>query len=153
MGVGRVIEWIRRKGLKWRLIKADIPTNRVSDAARFLRVHRSRIVKTIIVTDGEKYYAAIIPGNRKLDVGKTSKLLGRRVRLATKEEVLEATGYPAGGVPPVALPSGITVIMDKRLLDKDVVYGGGGGEDYLLEFNPRELVEEVKPLVADISKK
>lgn len=146
-----VEEWIRRLGVKWRLIRAPVETATVDDAARFLGVDKSRIVKTLIVTACSRVYAAIIPGDKKLDMEKLASIVGCNPRLARPSEVLEETGYPGGGVPPIALPSHVKVIIDESLLNTDKVYGGGGRSGVLLEFNPRELVELVKPLVAKIT--
>jgi len=152
MCVERVSEWLERHGLKWRLIRAATSTRTVRDAAGFLGVDVSSIVKTLIIYANNAYYAVILPGNRRLDFEKLNGIIGGNPRLAKPSEVLSATGFPAGGVPPVALPENIRIIVDQEVLEKEVVYGGGGGENYLLEFKPREYVELLHPVVADVSK-
>jgi len=153
MCVERVSEWLRKHSLKWRLIRATKPTRTVRDAAEFLGVDESSIVKTLIVRANDAYYAVILPGDRKLDFEKLKRIVGSEPRLAKPDEVLTATGFPAGGVPPVALPESIRVIVDQGVLEKEVVYGGGGEENCLLEFKPKEYVELLHPVVADVSRK
>lgn len=53
--------------------------------------------------------------------------------------------------PPIALPEGVKVVLDRSLLDRDVVYGGGGDVNLLLEFQPRVLVELGLAMVLDVS--
>ena len=152
MPVEPVVEQIRKHGVGWRLIRASGRTTTVDDAARFLGVDKSVIVKTLIVVADGKVYAVVIPGDKRLDMGKLTKITGVRPRLARPEEVAEKTGYPVGGVPPIALPDNVKLVIDESLLRHDKVYGGGGEDGVLLEFNPKELVELVKPLVAKLTK-
>jgi len=152
MPVEPVEEWVRRHGVRWRLIRASRRTTTVDDAARFLGVSRSRIVKTLIVIAGDEVYAVVIPGDKRLDINKLTSITGARPRLAKLGEVVEKTGYPVGGVPPIALPNHVKLVVDESLLKHDRVYGGGGEDGVLLEFNPKELVELVKPLVAKLTK-
>ena len=77
--------------------------------------------------------------------------IARDCRLTRPDEVEVLTGYPVGGVPPIALPEGVKVVLDRSLLDRDVVYGGGGDVNLLLEFQPRVLVELGLAMVLDVS--
>lgn len=142
--------WVKLRGLSWRFIDVPGSARTVDDAARFLGVSRSSIVKTLIVICSNDIYAAIVPGDRKLDMIKLRAIAGE-CRLAKPNEVLEHTGYRVGGVPPVTLPPNIKIIVDTALLSKPKVYGGGGDEKTLLEFNPKELVEITGASTADIS--
>ncbi len=152
MPVEPVAEWIRKYGVRWKLIRASGRTTTVDDAARFLGVDKSRIVKTLIVVAGDEVYAVVIPGDKRLDMRKLTNLIGVRPRLARPEEVVEKTGYTVGGVPPIALPDNVKLVIDESLLRHGRVYGGGGEDGILLEFNPKELIELVKPLVMRLTK-
>ncbi|MET1159509.1 MAG: YbaK/EbsC family protein [Thermoprotei archaeon] len=152
MPVEPVLEWIRKHGVEWRIIRASEKTTTVDDAARVLGVDKSRIVKTLIVIAGDEVYAVVIPGDKRLDMSKLASITRSKPRLAKPREVIEKTGYPVGGVPPIALPSHVKLVIDKSILKHDKVYGGGGEDGILLEFNPRELVELVKPLITELTK-
>ncbi len=152
MPVEPVAEWIRKYGVRWKLIRTSGRTTTVDDAARFLGVDKSRIVKTLIVVAGDEVYAVVIPGDKRLDMRKLTNLIGVRPRLARPEEVVEKTGYTIGGVPPIALPDNVKLVIDESLLRHGRVYGGGGEDGVLLEFNPKELIELVKPLVMRLTK-
>ncbi len=152
MPVEPVVKWIKEHGVKWRLIRSPGRTTTVDDAARFLGVDKSVIVKTLIVIANDEVYAVVIPGDKKLDMKKLAHIVGVKPRLAKPEEVVEKTGYPVGGVPPIALPHNVKLVIDESLLRHDKVYGGGGEDGVLLEFNPKELVELAKPLIARLTK-
>lgn len=147
-----VLEWIRRSGTGWRILRFSRRTTTVDDAARALNIDRSLIVKTIIAVACSKTYAIIVPGDRRLDLDKLSRVAGCRARLAKPAEVEERTGYSVGGVPPVALPSDIVVIMDQSIAELDIAYGGGGEDGTLLEFSPKELIRLIKPILIPISR-
>jgi prolyl-tRNA editing enzyme YbaK/EbsC (Cys-tRNA(Pro) deacylase) len=146
----KVEDWIKSRGLGWRVLVMPSTTRTVDDAARALGVSRDVIVKTLVVTCRDAILAVIIPGGRRLDVSKL-RGIARDCRLARPDEVEVLTGYPVGGVPPIALPEGVKVILDRSLLDRDVVYGGGGDVNLLLEFQPRVLVELGLAMVLDVS--
>ncbi|BAA81557.2 putative ala-tRNApro hydrolase ProX [Aeropyrum pernix K1] len=148
----KVEEWIKARGLTWRLLIMQKPTRTVAEAAALLGVSESEIVKTLIVLDNAGgVYAVVIPGDKRLNINSMKELAGKPVRLARANEVVELTGYPVGGVPPVALPPNIVLVVDRILLSRKKVYGGGGRENALLEFSPRELVEATGAVVADVS--
>ena len=146
-----VEEFIRSNKLGWRLIGLNKVVRSVKQAAEALGVPESNIIKTIIAIDNSRTYACIIPGDRKLDLDKLSRLVGGSPRIAKPREVLERTGYKVGGVPPIALPEDVIVIMDERVLKMEKAIGGGGDEYSLLEFTPRDLLKIRNVLVADIS--
>ncbi len=150
-GKARVEEWIKLHELKWRVLDMPSSTKTVDDAARALGVSKSVIVKTLVVICENAVLAVIVPGDRRLDMSKLENL-AKNCRFAKPKEVEILTGYPAGGVPPVALPESIKVIMDRVLLDKDVVYGGGGDLNSLLEFSPRDLVSLGFVVILDVSR-
>ncbi len=153
MHIEKVKGWIEKHGLSWRIIEPRRSTRTVREAAEALGVDTSSIVKTLIVVGEKGVYAVIIPGDRRLSINKNKleRIVGDHVRLAKPGEVVKYTGYPVGGVPPVGLPENVKLVVDELLLAKEVVYGGGGSDKLLLEFKPRELIEIVRPIVADVS--
>ncbi len=148
-GVDRVKEWVRSRGLDWRIHIFEKPARTVEEAARLLGVGRESVLKTLVLVDGGRTYAVVLRGDTRLDWGKLREAVGGGPRLAGRREVLERTGYRAGGVPPVALPSGVEVLIDVRVLELRVAYAGGGEPEVLLELEPRRLVEVVGARVVD----
>jgi prolyl-tRNA editing enzyme YbaK/EbsC (Cys-tRNA(Pro) deacylase) len=71
------------------------------------------------------------------------------VRLANEEEVLAFSGYPVGGVPPFNQLQ--RVLLDPKVLENPTAIVGGGDISKLLELQTKDIVEFVKPTVADIT--
>ncbi|MCE4612466.1 MAG: YbaK/EbsC family protein [Desulfurococcales archaeon] len=147
----RVEEWVSRSGLPWKLHRLSSRVRSVREASQAMGVPPGRIVKTIVLVDGDRTIACIIPGDKMLDLEKLKSIIGGSPRLATRREVEERTGYPVGGVPPAPLPDNVLVVLDHRLLGEDSLYGGGGDEYSLLEFRPGDLVRVRRVVIGDVS--
>jgi Cys-tRNA(Pro)/Cys-tRNA(Cys) deacylase len=147
-----VEQWVKKRGLGWRIHRLETSVRTVAQASRAVRVSPKEIVKTIIAVDGDRTIACIIPGDKRLDLKRLSMLIEGEPRIASPREVLERTGYTVGGVPPVSLPENVLVVLDESVLENERVFAGGGDEKTLLEFNPRELAETIKPIVAIIAR-
>jgi len=114
-------------------------------AARILGVAVADIVKTLVLTDGaDRWVAAIVPGDRRVDRARVAAMVdAKRLRFATADEVLAQTGYPAGGVAPLAFAKPLTVVVDASLtapVDRSVIAGGGRPE-LLVRLAVRTIVE------------
>ena len=124
----------------------------VADAAERAGAPHDSFVKTMaLVADGSPA-VAIIPGDRRLDMGKVAGILGAKgARMAKPSEVLEATGYPAGGVPPIfANPRRIPFLIDRRVLERETVLGGGGDARTLLRIRPADILRATGATEADL---
>ena len=76
----------------------------------------------------------------------------KQIRLADAQTVLEKTGYPAGGVPPVGHPAPLPVLIDRAVMQWDVVFGGGGDDRTLLRIGPAELQRVVNGELIDLGR-
>jgi len=131
------------------LITTQTPTPTPQDAANFCNVSVDQIVKTLILkTNTQQFIAVILCGSDSLDQNALRKAYGcKKVRFAKKEEPLEQSGFPAGGVCPVGMKQDIKVFVDENILNYDVVIGGGGKPDSLLKISPQRIVHLNKATV------
>ncbi|MDQ2069439.1 proline--tRNA ligase [Natronospira bacteriovora] len=91
-------------------------TETVEAQAKMLGLALDRIVKSVVVmSDDDTPAVLFIAGDDELNLIKAARALAaEEVRLATAEEVLEATGVPKGFIGPVGLPDGLRVLVDHR---------------------------------------
>jgi Cys-tRNA(Pro)/Cys-tRNA(Cys) deacylase len=131
-----------------RFIEFDEPVKTVEQAARKVQVEK--IAKSIVMVDSNgDSLLAIVPAKSKVSHRKIKSLLAvKDVRLASPEEVLEHSGYPAGGVPP--FNSIKRVLVDSEVLKNETVVVGGGDVDKLMEIKTNDIVAVLNPTVADI---
>jgi prolyl-tRNA editing enzyme YbaK/EbsC (Cys-tRNA(Pro) deacylase) len=135
------------------IVLLDVPTPTVQTAAEALAVDESQILKSLLFVSGDgRVFLAIASGTARINRDRLAAIVGaERVRLAPPELVLERTGYPAGGVAPVAHATPIPVVIDRNVLELPVAYAGGGTEAALLRISPQEIIRLTGPLIADLT--
>ena len=123
-------------------------------AAAAIGVREEQILKSLVFEDREtgKLVLAIACGTGRVDRARLAAEMGlQRPRLADAAAVLAATGYPAGGVPPVGHATPLAVVMDRRAAALEVAYGGGGAEELLLRIRPADILRLTGGTVANIA--
>lgn len=125
--IQRVIEAARASGLELDIHHFPEGTKTAQDAADAIGCDVAAIVKSLVFTvDGEPV-VALVPGDRRLDTGALADLAGGElVERASLETVRTATGYAAGGTPPIGHATPIRMFADDLLRRHDVVWAAGG---------------------------
>ncbi|MCD6126090.1 MAG: YbaK/EbsC family protein, partial [Thaumarchaeota archaeon] len=151
-GVEEVKKFIEEHDLDAKILQFDEPVRTVEEAAERSKADPSEIVKTIILIADDRPIAAIIQGNRKIDLEKLRKVLNANyVRLAKPSEVLKLLGIGIGAVSPLLNSmKRIRCIIDEKVLMMKKVLAGGGSEKTLVLIKPKDLAEILKPIIADI---
>jgi prolyl-tRNA editing enzyme YbaK/EbsC (Cys-tRNA(Pro) deacylase) len=133
---------IGERGIAAEIVPMAIETPTVAAAARALDVDAMQIIKTVLFLVKEEPVLVIACGEENVDrrpVAKEYSVGKKQVRLADRETVLRVTGYAAGGVPPFGHLTELPALIDWRIRDMGVVYGGGGDDRTLLRVTPEEL--------------
>jgi Cys-tRNA(Pro)/Cys-tRNA(Cys) deacylase len=113
-------------------------------AADSLDISLEEVAKTIVFVDREGApLLVIVGGSVRVRQNELARKLGTtKLRLATVDEVLKFTGFPAGGVSPIANLCRERVYMDGLLLGMERVYAGGGSDEYILKVRPADILKE-----------
>jgi Cys-tRNA(Pro)/Cys-tRNA(Cys) deacylase len=115
------------------------------EAAEKLGFDPARVFKTLVVSlDGA---LAFVPAHAQLDL----RALGKRARLADKQQAERTTGSVAGGISPIAPRRPLPVHLDASALDHDTVVVNAGRRGLQLELAPRDLVALTNARVAPIA--
>ena len=111
----------------------------VEEAARAIQGSPEDFVKSICLMDRDgTLIVAIVGGAFRASTSRVAKALEiERPRIAEAAEVLIKTGYPVGGVPPFGFEA--LFLIDPKVMEKEVVYAGGGSECCLVKISPQEL--------------
>src|SRR5947207_13453042 len=99
---------------------------------------------TIIVAskkEPREYCACLVLATTRLDVNRTVRKLmnASRVSFASAEETKELTGMLIGGVTVFALPDGLPIYVDDRVMAPDWIIVGGGGRSTKIKLAPEAL--------------
>jgi Cys-tRNA(Pro) deacylase len=138
--VERVAEVLQSAAVDARIEQFDEGTPTARDAARAVGVELAQIVKTIVLVCDGAYVLVLVPGDRRADEAAVAAQLGARdVRPASAREVVEATGFEPGGVAPFPQRAVSRTLMDRSLLQHEIVWIGAGTERHMACLPPAEL--------------
>jgi prolyl-tRNA editing enzyme YbaK/EbsC (Cys-tRNA(Pro) deacylase) len=140
--VERVAEFVRRNAAEARIEEFPEGTPTAVEAAKAAGCKLSQIVKSLVFScDGRSFVVVMIPGDRRADSEKVAEAAGCVLaRIATAEEVLQATGFSAGAVAPFPLPQVARVFVDRSLLSHKRVWIGAGSPNHMAALSPPDLV-------------
>lgn len=145
--------YLHARAIPGELLRLEVPTPTVEAAARAVGADPDRIVKSILFLVDERPVLAITCGTDKVETRALAARFGvgrKRVRLADAHSVLEQTGYAVGAMPPFGHRAPLHTLLDRRVLEKPVVYAGGGSESALLRLSPQTILEISRAEVLDL---
>jgi Cys-tRNA(Pro) deacylase len=148
-----VLDYLWKRGVDAELLLPGVPMPTVPLAAAAIGVHETEIIKSLLFCDKRGLCVrAIASGAARIDRERLATVTGlERLRLADPQLVQMKTGFPAGGVSPVAHATPVRVVIDRRAAELDMVYGGGGAEEVLLRISPRDIIRLTNAEVAEIT--
>ena len=142
---GRVRTALDELGIAgWEWIEIDPQYGDTADFCLEYGYDLPHCANTIIVASKRgpsAYCAGIVRGCDRLDVNRRVRgLMGvSRASFATADKTREVSGMMIGGVTALALPVGLPVYADVRLLEMDYIILGAGSRSGKLKMAPREL--------------
>ncbi len=125
--VERVVAALRDAGVDAdvRRFAESVPT--AAAAARALGCEVGAIANSLVFAADDAPLLVIASGAHRVDTGKVAALVGaQRVRRASPEFVLAATGQEVGGVAPVGHPTPLRTVVDVDLAAYPLLWAGGG---------------------------
>lgn len=146
----RVQAELRALGLDRNVIELDVHARTSRQAADALGVEVAQIAKSLVFTVNGAPVLVIASGANRVDEDKLAALAGGGVRRADPETVRQVTGYPIGGVPPVAHQSALPVYIDRDLERYELIYAAAGVPECVFPLTPAELVRATGGCVVDV---
>jgi prolyl-tRNA editing enzyme YbaK/EbsC (Cys-tRNA(Pro) deacylase) len=106
-----------------------------------------------VKTEPRAYLACLVRADTKIDVNhKLSAIAGtKRISFAQAEETANLTGQMIGGVTIFALPAGMPVLIDQRVMERKSIVVGGGNRSSKVRIDPRALERLPGARVVDIA--
>lgn len=147
-------QFIEQKGIAAEIIYLEVDTPRVADAAVAVGAPAEQIIKSVLFLADKRPVLVIANGFARIDSKRLADYLGvarRRVKVANDEQVLAATGYPAGAVPPFGHKEKLPTLIEAGVLAQTELYGGGGEIHALLRLTRDELQRIVGNEVVELA--
>ncbi len=141
----RVESLLRQHGIAFEVRRHE-PVYTSEEAARVRGTSLASGAKALICKGDDVFVMFVLPADRKLDSRAIRCARGwRKLRFATREEVLTLTGLAPGSIPPFGSLFDLPTLCDERLGDNQVINFNAGDHrisvsmryaDYLLAEKP-----------------
>jgi len=150
--IKQVKEFLEARGIKPKILAFEETTRTSELAAKAIGCDVAQIAKSLVFIADEKDAALVIAsGKSRVDTRKLARMLGAsEVKIADAKTVKEVTGFPVGGVPPVAHNRPLRTFIDARLMDFPVVYAAAGTPNAIFGIAPKDLRNVTSAEVADV---
>lgn len=138
--VERVAAVLRAAAVDARLEEFPEGTKSARDAAAAVGCEQSQIVKTLVLVCDGAFVLALVPGDRRLDEAAAAAAVpAQHVRIATADEVRQATGFDLGGVAPFPQRAIAHALIDTSLFRHEIVWIGAGSGSHVAGLAPSDL--------------
>ena len=149
----RVQDALDRAGVATRVVEYTEPARTSAQAAAVLGCTVGQIAKSLVFRAASgRAVLVIASGANRVDERKVAARVGESIGKADAAFVRECTGYAIGGIPPLGHAMRLTTLIDRDLLQYDVVYAAGGTPHAMFPIAPSDLVrvaggdvDEVRP--------
>lgn len=130
------------------------PVYTSEQAARVRGVPLNTGVKALVikVLAEEPYFIhVLIAADKKASFEKIEKFVGKKIKMARPEEVLDVCGCEIGSVHPFGNLFRLDVYMDERILDNDYVNFNVGLHTHSVRMKSDDLRKLINPIIGDFS--
>ena len=138
----------------WHQFVMKSETIHTADAANVAGIELHKVTKNLVsITDTGEYILLIVPGDSKVNLKEVAKMLGvKKVRLVPFSDAENISGYPPGGTPSVGHKTQMRTLIEKKLLNFETVYCGGGSRDKLLEIRVQDIIKLNDAIIVELVK-
>jgi prolyl-tRNA editing enzyme YbaK/EbsC (Cys-tRNA(Pro) deacylase) len=138
--VQRVADALGAAGLVAEIRELSASTRTAEEAATAVGTTVPRIVKSLVFLADDTPILALVSGSNRLDTERLGTAVGKRISRADAATVRAATGFAIGGVPPLGHATPLDVLIDRDLLQFDVVWAAAGTPHAVFPIAPADLV-------------
>ena len=136
----KVEDYMMQHGAKYDVVTHPHSRNSM-ETAEFAHIPGDRLVKSVVLEDEDGFVVAVLPSNRQVRLGKLSRELNRKLRLATEDELPNLfTDCELGAIPPLGLAYGIKTVMDDSLADQPEIFFEAGDHQQLIRMRREEFM-------------
>jgi prolyl-tRNA editing enzyme YbaK/EbsC (Cys-tRNA(Pro) deacylase) len=137
----KVRDAARQAGLAVEIVVHDRSTHTAQDAAQACGCNVAQIVKSLVYrgVTTRLPLLLLVSGANRVDEQAVARYVGEKLSRPDAEDVLEITGFPVGGVPPLGHARALRTYLDADLLGFDVVWAAGGTNSAMFAVDPDKL--------------
>jgi Ala-tRNA(Pro) deacylase len=141
----RVQNLLKQHGISFQVLHHE-PVYTSEEAARVRGTPLASGAKALICKGEEGFVMFVIPADRKLDSQAVRRAKGwKKLRFATREEVLELTGLAPGSIPPFGSLFGLPTLCDERLGQNETINFNAGDHSISVSMRHADYLEVERP--------
>jgi Cys-tRNA(Pro)/Cys-tRNA(Cys) deacylase len=126
---------------------------RMARIAAVLGLPPEQVGKVVLLERRKSLVAVLVASDRDPDLGRVARAVPTpTLTEIPPERATELTEFLAEALPPVALPPGTQVIVDRPLAKQEVLYFAGGEATSMLKIRAADLVRATGAKVARVTK-
>jgi Ala-tRNA(Pro) deacylase len=150
--LSRLAEALRSAGIAFTQTEHR-PAYTSAEAAEVRGVSLHSGAKALIVKGGDTFLMAVIPADLSLDSHALRALLGtKKLRFATKDEVLALTDLTPGSIPPFGSLFNLSTYCDDRLAENERINFNAGRHTVSIQMAYTDYLAYESPRMAEIAK-
>ena len=147
----RVESLLTQHGVVFQVLRHE-PVYTSEEAARVRGTPLQSGAKALICKGDETMVMFVLPADRKLDSQAVRRSRGwRKLRFASREEVLQLTGLTPGSIPPFGSLFGLPTYCDQRLGENEVINFNAGDHSISVSMRYADYLQVEKPEVGTLA--
>jgi prolyl-tRNA editing enzyme YbaK/EbsC (Cys-tRNA(Pro) deacylase) len=150
--VDRVVAALRTGGVEAEVRRFDDPVPTAAAAAEALGCEVGAIANSLVFDADGAPLLVLASGAHRVDTARMAALIGaQRVRRASPDFVLAATGQEVGGVAPVGHPAPLRTVVDTDLAAFPVLWAGCGDHHTMFSATYADLLRVTGGVAAPVA--
>ncbi len=135
----RVQTYLDQFDIKLEVQELSQSTRTAQEAADAVGCELGQIVKSLVFKSGQIPLLFLVSGKNQLNIKKVESILGMEIQKADADFAREQTGYPIGGVPPVAHEHPIDIFIDNDLMTYEEIWAAAGTPNAVFRIKSNDL--------------
>lgn len=139
-------------GIQLKVVEFQQSTRTSQEAAEAVGCELGQIAKSIVFRGKEsgKPILVIASGKNRVNEKKIREYIGEKVEKADADFVLNETGFPIGGVPPVGHNYYIKPFIDEDLMKYEEIWAAAGTPYSVFKITPEDLLKVTQGIVVSV---
>jgi prolyl-tRNA editing enzyme YbaK/EbsC (Cys-tRNA(Pro) deacylase) len=144
------------------LVERDIPHELVSTEGRVRAPERMAAVldlppqqvgRVVVLEASRRPVAVLVPADLEPSLGRVARAVPTpTLTEPAPDRVTDITEFLAEAMPPVALPDGTMIIVDRALAEQEILYFPGGETQSMLKIRSADLIRATGAKVARLTR-
>lgn len=111
------------------------------ETAQLAHIPGKCLAKTVVLEDDNGFLMAVLPSTHHVQLGKLSRTLNCRLRLATERELAKLfDDCELGAIPPLGPAYGMRMVVDDSLSDYPEIYFEAGDHEKLIQMSREDFM-------------